>query len=205
MSEESSSIFESTTGMVTFVRIEDEFAAVDAALAHLFEGARLHECGIRSRIDAIKSGARFVTDECGDITHDVLMGAEDVELPTANYVASQMTRNISLVTCFALIERCLKIVDQHYGNKLVRAKPGVGKRKSKIDDMLSAFEEVTKDRIELSVSAQAVLSTERRLRNSFAHGDWDVLEQMAEGDHRNLLSAAAEIFREIEDVYARGA
>lgn len=203
MDEEPCSVFESSTGMVTFVRIEDEFAAVDAALSHLFAGARRDEERIRSQVDAIEAGARFVFEEYGDLTHEVLMGALDVDLPLASYVANQMSRNVSLVTCFALIERCLKIVGEHYDLKLGRAQRVRGQ--GNIEQMLQALEETTGERIQLSAPAENLLRTERQLRNRFAHGDWDVLDGLQGVGHRDLLDAAAEIFYEIEDAYAKSA
>ena len=114
-----------------------------------------------------------------------------------------MARGIALVTCFALVERCLRIVDEHYDRELSRAQRIRRRNGGKIALMLQAFEETTGARIELSPSAEGLLQTERRLRNCFAHGDWDGLEDLPGVSYCDLLVSAAEIFRAIEDVYAR--
>ncbi|MHC2672993.1 hypothetical protein ACVI1J_005156 [Bradyrhizobium diazoefficiens] len=113
---------------------------------------------------------------------------------------------ILLVALYIVVEKSLKNLcysfdkkSNHYENpKGERFKIAVRKDESNIDAQLRVLRE-RGFRFELTDEEKALLDEGRKLRNNFAHGDWNEVEgELAALPFRNVLRTISTVFEKIE-------
>jgi len=132
----------------------------------------------------------------GEITDDVLMGLTEFIIPTWEYNKEVFLKTTMLVLIFSFVEYCLKTVCLSLQLDLEMN----DNRKSKIDTYLEKINQCTNNNLKLTTLCKKRLFQGRRVRNLFAHGDWDsIMSELKRGSLlRDYIDMVVEILYNVE-------
>lgn len=193
-------LFQSSTQQVEFVAIAEEMeelndycvAAHDATRGIL----RKHE-QTEQRIDS----GDFETDipvDADFTAEDVQTGLLDFTIPKWQHINRFISHATTLLLLHVFVERSLKALCIALSpSEEMKAKQLPGK--SKIDSYLSFLKESCSLSFEEPEASEELRDAVRRIRNDFAHGDWEKVEDACgKLGLRNAFSASTELFEAIE-------
>lgn len=199
-------LFSTKSGRIEFVIIETEFSQLnDYCVLSLSETFKKLEELKSDLLELKSSGKRVIEPDYGDLTSDIIWVIEDIEIPTwdDNY------RFVAKAMCFVLLsiftEKSLKSLCDAFTPKKINARLPRGGL-SKINLYLKFLIEECSFIIIEPQEFKEVRENCRKIRNAFAHGDWDDVRN--EVDATGLVSSfksVANLFELIEDaVYPGG-
>lgn len=197
-------LFETSHGRIEFVVIEDEmeelndfFLASQRAVRRTLEkhrdDARAHKSG--------KLGA-----EIGgmDVSSEMAWSLPETVIPRWEHIQGFVSRATCLLLVHVLTEKNLKgICDAYTPDKTREAKKVMGL--SAIDSYLKYLREVCCLSFEEPKAAPAMRERIRRVRNGFAHGDWDqVGAETSEIALQDAFRTTSRLFAAIEEAVESG-
>lgn len=192
-------LFETQTSIHVFWVIDEEMAQLNDYCLLILNAANEKVSDLKSELKDYKSGKQKIHHpEIGDITEDVILGLEEVILPTwqDTYGFTTIATCVLLVQSF--IEKSLKSIFYSLAGESKRHHQMVGE--SKIDSYLRKLQEEFGVKFNESGESKQLRKEIASLRNNFAHGDWDEVRKATDSiDLRNVFQMATDIFEGIED------
>lgn len=192
-------LFQAQSGRLPFGAIADDMAIVAEALRALFSGRHASIIEAQLERDEIASGQTPVPD--GASLNEVLRFYEMIRVPSEQACVTAIVEGAGLLLVFAFLERSLREVCEHHesaGKKVdafVRSKTHQGK----IQSYLDYLSDVAGLRFSVPDEFAAIMRREKKLRDLFAHGDWDVhYVATVQGESMRSLLALTPLLTSIE-------
>jgi hypothetical protein len=169
-------LFETQSGRICFVIVQEEMSGIGALLTGLRESATVAVRDLDRQRDAILGGKRYEHEEFGDISRDVLNSIEDYLLPDARYVLGPLCTVAESLIVFAFFERALRVVAEDVAIDPASAIQYVRKNQSmgKIHSFIDFLKHGVGLNFDVPSTVLELVERERGLRNCFAHGEWNV-------------------------------
>jgi hypothetical protein len=193
-------LFQSSTQRVEFVVIAEELEELNdycvAAQDATNDILRTHE----QTEQRIASGDTLDIPTDADLTiDDVHIGLIDSTIPKWQHINQFISHATTLLLLHVFVERSLKALCLALSPaETERAKQLPGK--SKIDSYLSFLKESCSLSFEESEESEELRNAVRLIRNDFAHGDWEKVEDACKRvGLRMSFSVSAELFEAIEN------
>jgi hypothetical protein len=142
---------------------------------------------------------KFIHPEIGDVTENALMGLEDFVIPKWEQIHSFLSHANCLLLLHIFTEKSLKSLCINYApDKLSSAKQIKGI--SKIDSYLQYLNKTCNFSFKEPNGATELRDGIRRIRNAFAHGDWDIVRKTTQKySLRKSFYIITTLFRSIEE------
>ncbi|PAU51958.1 hypothetical protein BZL41_26360 [Pseudomonas sp. PIC25] len=194
-------LFETQHGRICFVIVEEEMRAVFDLLAGMAESTNSEVEHVCEQRRGLLEGEVITHDEWGDVSEDVLFGLEEVLLPHARYVQGPLSNIASSLLIFAFLERALRVVarDVAHDSSSVERFLRKNGRAGKIRGYLAFLQHEVALQFGVPPRLEEMLEHERRLRNDFAHGNWDVADrQPRSGFLMKAFETMSELFNALE-------
>lgn len=187
-----------------FVLIDADQTVVRDYLAALRHApVRAIDDAIRTRDEIQQTGERVFMNDM-DITDDVLANYDSNVIPSAREHAMTLREGAGSLLVFAFLERGLRVICEHvadggesavlkWADRYLRKRRGEGE--GKIDAYLAFLRDEGRLTFALPNGFDALRSSERKVRNVFAHGDWDTHYFMArDGDAERQYEIVIRLF-----------
>ncbi len=141
---------------------------------------------------------RLIHPEIGDVTEEAIMGIEDFVIPKWEQIHSFLSHATCLLLLHIFVEKSLKSLCMNYTpDKSSSVKQIRGM--SKIDSYLQYLKNDCGFFFEEPKEAAELRDGIRKIRNAFAHGDWDTVRKTTlKYSLRNSFSITSKLFRLIE-------
>lgn len=195
-------LFETKTGLICFVVVQEEMKGVDALLAGLAESTANAIRGLEEQHRRIMAGDAIIHEDFGDITQDVLDGIGECLLPDAHYVKGPLSTVASSLIIFAFFERAMRVIaegvvsDTSALHGFVKKNSGMGKVRA----YMTFLRQEAALEFEIPPDVKNMLEQERYLRNCFAHGEWDIAQKQPRDNFViDSLAAMKSLFETLED------
>ncbi|CAE6868681.1 hypothetical protein R69746_08266 [Paraburkholderia aspalathi] len=182
-------LFETKNGRICFVIVQEEMSGIDALLTGLRESATVAVHDLNRQREAILSGEKYEHEDFGDISRDLLDSIEHCLLPDARYVEGPLCTVAESLIVFAFFERALRVVAEDVAIDPSSASQYVKKHRQmgKIIGYIEFLRQYVGLSFDVPSSVLELLEQERNLRNSFAHGEWNVAGMLP---RENFVSGA---------------
>jgi hypothetical protein len=195
-------LFHSSDGLITFVVIEEEMAQLNDYCLLCLNGVskRISELGQEYR--ELQSGERRIVDpDFGDATTDAAWYISDVELLRWQDTQEFLVQAMCLLLMSAFTEKSLKSLCSDFALSS-SVHPKMIKGQSKTSSYLHFLRESCNLTFDEPRESLAIRERCRRLRNSFAHGEWeDVRQEVAQISLQRAFFATTTLFQSIEKAY----
>lgn len=127
---------------------------------------------------------------------DVVMGLEKFEIPKWDYIQRSMSKSMCVILVFSFLEKSLKSLCVAYKDNQVEL------RISKIEK-IGAYIKYLKDECNINFAIEVesldLINRYKKIRNAFAHGDWDYVDKYTyDFSLSELFATISEIFSSIE-------
>ena len=194
-------LFQSTTQQVEFVAIAEEMEELNDYCVAAHDATRnilkKHE-QTEQRIASGDTEMDF-PDDADFTAEDVQIGLIDSTIPKWQHINQFISHASSLLLLHVFVERSLKALCIAFSpSEDTKAKQLPGR--SKIDSYLSFLKESCSLTFEEPAESEELRDAVRRIRNDFAHGDWEKVEDACkEIGLRRSFSASASLFEAIEN------
>lgn len=170
-------LFRSSSGSIEFIIIEDEMeklndycvvstGAVQVILDKYQTQAKLYSSGKE----------KLVHQEIGDVTSEALMGLEDVEIPKWEHMHSFLAHATCLLLLHVFVEKSLKSLCSVYAPNNSHSARQI-KGLSMVDSYIKYLKETCSINVIEPEDSIFLRENIRKIRNDFAHGDWDNVEE----------------------------
>jgi hypothetical protein len=195
-------IFQSVSNMISFVIIQEEMEQLHEYCILCQDATDKKLNSIQDDLSNYQTGKEVVEDpELGDVTCYVLDGLTHVDLPRWSDTQEFLVKAMCLLLLSSLLERSLKSLSSDFspnGTEIRLPKNSVSK--------ISAYVRYLQENCSLSFDEPeqtiAVRENCRRIRNDFAHGDWDAVRRHITGQSLcSAFDACSTLFREVEAAY----
>jgi hypothetical protein len=193
-------LFSSAHGRVEFVIIEEEMSQLNDFCVLLLDSPRERLSYEAQSLERFTSGKEQVIDpELGDVTEDVIMGLEDIVIPTWRDTVDFVSRATTLILLHVFTEKSLKHLCLSFTPDNPAKPPRQSARQSKIDTYLNFLSQNCGFIFEEPSTGRELRTAIARIRNAFAHGDWEAVRR----DIRQLsitdaFRTATELFQKLE-------
>ena len=171
-------LFYSQSGDIAFVAIEEEMAVVNDLLCLLQDGIAEELKRLSRELEGVKNGTIAIADPEGiGVTALYQESLINFQLPHWDYINGRLSTGANLVIIFAFIEWALKwlcgeLYDRNY-RAVERKINAFLNIRGKIEKYLKFLSDVGDFDFEIPEQFLSLLKAERKIRNSFAHGDWN--------------------------------
>ena len=142
---------------------------------------------------------KLIHPEIGDVTEEALIGMEDFVIPKWEQIHSFLSHATCLLLLHIFVEKSLKSLCLNYApenSPSVKQVRGM----SKIDSFLKYLKENCGFSFEEPSEAIELRDGIRKIRNAFAHGDWDTVRKTTlKFSLRKSFYTTSKLFRLIEE------
>lgn len=195
-------LFKTESCLVDFVVIQEELEQLHDYFLLCTKAASAKLTELKTNLADYKTGKIIANDEVlGDLTLDVIDGLEQVQIPQWEDTQSFLVTAMCLVLLSALLERALKKLCVSFatsGKGLPRERSGTNKATMYIEFLQG---ECGLDFLD-SDSSIHIREKFRKVRNAFAHGDWDDVRDDVQGcSLRKAFEACSVLFSGLESAY----
>lgn len=194
-------LFESRSGRVEFVKLQDDMEQLNSfsVLCINATDKKLREYETQLRAYEI-GNATLVDPSVGDVTAEAILGVQDFDLPMWRDNQTFLVRAMCLLLLAVYIEKSLRSLCEELAPDGMRSPKRARSSMSKAD----AYLVFLKDDIGLSFiepkETYAIRERCRKLRNDFAHGEWDeVRKTINEQSLRDAFNGATALLTCIEE------
>lgn len=195
-------LFESESGVVEFVIVQEDMDQLHDYCLLCIDAAHDKLKMLNRDLTDYQRGAEVAEyPELGDLTPEVIDGLVHVQIPKWEDTQSFLVKATCFVLLAALLERGLKELCESFappGKKVKLGAAGSGKVAAYIAFLRNdcGFEFCE------SPDSFRVRDDFRKVRNAFAHGDWDEARRVVgEKSLRAAFEACTELFSAIEAAY----
>ena len=198
-SSHSNYLFQTLSGRIEFVVIDTEMAQLnDYCVLSLNETARkFHE--LENDVKNYRQGIERIVDaEFGEITQDVIMGLEQFEIPIWQDNYFFVSKAVCLILLSTFLEKSLRSLCIAFSQdgRLPRQRGG----ESKISMYITHLKNVREFNFSESNEFIELREECRKIRNAFAHGDWDsVRSEIVTVSLHQSFSAVTSLFHILEE------
>lgn len=195
-------IFQSQSGLVDFVVIQEEIEQLHAYCYLCMDSTNAKINQLNQDLTSYRNGEKIVEDpEIGEVTSLVIDGLYEIEIPMWSDTQAFLIRAMCLLLLSSFVERSLKSLCLSFsptGTKFKQSNKSMSKVAAYIGYLQCgcglAFEE--------PANTASVREKCRGIRNDFAHGDWDAVRiGVTTQSLRGAFEAYSLLFREIENAY----
>jgi hypothetical protein len=209
------SLFRSSTQSIHFVAIEQELEQLADYGLELLQFTEDKLSRLKSELTSLSkegSAMLFSTEDGIEIlADDVAVGIENVALPNWHDNVEFLAPAMLLMSAYIFAEKQLKNLcyafadgDERREVPLVERLTRVPKVKPKsgegsVDALLRHLSDVRRFKFELDADEKNLLDSSRRVRNDFAHGDWQAVRAASANlSFERVLGLVYDIFAKIE-------
>ena len=203
-------LFSTMSCLVQFVVIEEEFKQIFDLCLNLQESTEEKLNNVLNEINEIENGKNWYKSiEDGDIHKDeILMGLVDFVVPNLQSTLNFYVPANQLILLNIFLEKSLKMLCFEYSHKNDSKVFGGHKEeikllkgKSKIVTYINFIEKSLNLKLSIENKINLIDGNLRKIRNSFAHGDWEDVEEILKNiDLNEYLISISDVFKEIENV-----
>jgi len=192
-------LFRSASTVVEFVVIEEGMAQLNE-YCYMCAKAAVHKLSKLERtVDDIAQAA--VKDPAS--VDEIQQLAMEDELLQWSHTEQVIVAGMSLILLAAFVEKNLKWLLERYAPP-AGSKPRSFPGQPKITGYVEFLRQGCQLEFTTPPEAIAAMDLARRLRNEFAHGDWEQFEESLRGvELSRLFDAVTRLFQEIEAAYMR--
>lgn len=195
-------VFQSQSFMVSFVVIQEEMEQLHDYCLLCLEAIDKKFSSLNKDLSDYRSGKKFAeAPEIGDVTGLMIDGLVHLEIPRWSDTQGFLVKAMCLLLLSSFLERSLKSLSCDFSPS--RAEPNIPKTsRGKAADYIHYLQEDCGLSFDEPESSMAVRKNCQRIRNDFAHGDWDAVRQRITGQSlRAAFDAYSILLREIEAAY----
>jgi hypothetical protein len=206
-SAEAEYLFQSLSGIIEYVVIDTEMSQVNDYFVMCFTETENKLEEMKQDLKDYESGAKKLVDpEYGDVTGEAMDGLGGFEIPAWEDNFGFIAPAMCLVHLHIFTEKSLKSLCSEYSpknNSKVYGGYAIKVMREKNESQIEAYIRYLKNdcAIDLSVpdNIYDLINLSRKVRNEFAHGDWDVVrESLKEVDLPLAFQAVTHLFEDIE-------
>lgn len=191
-------LFQTESCLVDFVVIQEELEQLHDYCLLCTNAAAAKLRDLDRELIGYKRGKIVADEVIGDITPEVIDGLEHFQIPQWQDTQSFLVTAMCLVLVSALLERGLKMLCTSFapsGKIPPKEKKGV----SKVETYIGFLQNECKLNFREPDSSIHIREDFRKIRNNFAHGDWDnVRRDVPDCSLRAAFEAFSALFSEIE-------
>lgn len=186
-----------------FCLLDEDLRSLNDYCLFLLESINNKIMGLHEEVKELKSGnQKYLDEELGDVTEDVLMGLVEFKIPNWENNRSFVVKSTCVMLLISFLEMALKSICDYIktfaatSNKFIYEKS-----KDKISNYKNMINCYLDKKLEFSNEVIEGLDKARRYRNKFAHGDWEEVQfdKTLELSLRDLIAIISEIMTEIEN------
>ena len=195
-------IFQSQSRLVDFVVIQEEMEQLHAYCYLCMDSINAKINQLNQELASYRSGRKVIEDPViGEVTSLVIDGLTEVEIPMWSDSQVFLIRAMCLLLLSSFVERSLKSLCLSFspsGAKFKQSNNSI----SKVAAYIGYLQYGCGLTFEEPANAASVREKCRKIRNDFAHGDWDEVRiGIKTQSLRGAFEACSLLFREIENAY----
>ena len=194
-------LFHTQEGDIAFVILEEEMLQLNNFCCLFLNAAEKKMEEVKLEIDKLKAISDEEIPNSNGFTYgDMLVYKEDFELITLEDTYSFLSRANCVLLLSIFTEKSLRTLCAYLGSSSQTPKQLRGK--SKIDSYLSFLQKEFSLEFDVDDGVHTLISISRRIRNDFAHGEWDkIRSSMKNFDLQNSFRVVTNLFESIEMSY----
>jgi hypothetical protein len=187
-----------------FFMVQEELEHLNDFCVLCLQQTRQRVQNLREDANGYRMGKRKASDPAeGDLSDEVAWSIEEVILPAWNELEQVVVRAMCLLLLAAFLEKSLKDIISQLGRTHA---PGIRPRtrESKIESALRYLRDQCGLVFDEPAESRDMREICRRVRNEFAHGDWERVKQgLSSIDLADAFGSASELLYHIDRAAAR--
>jgi hypothetical protein len=194
-------LFEPRSDAISFAIVRDEMKTVADLIQGIAAAQNSVVSGLRQQKRQIEENPAPIVVGGIDMREDILDGYESFHIPVALESTAALAQGAGILLVFAFLERSLRVICEELAGSedAVQRYLRRDRRRSKVDGYLHFLREEQRLALELPGEFASIRESERKARNAFAHGDWDLHFVFARRDDAlSMLTRLTNVFEVIE-------